>query len=356
MWYHAKNEQQHGPYSEADIKALLAEEVITPQTLVWRKDMSEWLPLEQTELAKTFEVPLAEGDAWETCSYSGDRARRSDMFQIEGNWVADDYRAEAEAYVRQGGWLPRPTPGSRPEVNLELGYLLHRARNLLLPCLTPACLLFLMVAVPMQFLFAYLQPLVTHNETETALLSIGLGVVFNPFATGGILLLLSQNARGLRPGFTLGVNAGLAFWGRLMFMQIFIAVTTLMGCFILILPGIIIAARTALASAAAVERRLLPAEAIKQSWLVTEGQTLRTIGCFMIVGVACALPDLLLSSILKLVAPSIADSEVGLVLGALFSLPVVFFMAFQFCYYKELETLYQANQPQQSPAPDVDTD
>ncbi|MDB6073429.1 MAG: hypothetical protein JWO89_1069 [Verrucomicrobiaceae bacterium] len=354
MWYHAKNEHQHGPYSEADIKSLLADEVITPQTLVWRNGMSEWLPLEQTELAKTFEAPLAKDDSWETCAYSGDRVRRSDMFQVEGKWVSDDYRAEAEAYVQKGGHLPRPMGGLRPEVNLGLGYLLHRARNLLLPCLVPASLLFLMVAVPMQFLFTYLQPLVTDNETETGLLSIGLGVVFNPFATGGILLLLSQNAKGLRPGFTLGFNAGLAFWGRLMFMQIFIAVTTLMGCFILILPGIIIATRTALASAAAVERRLMPAEAIKQSWLVTEGQTLRTIGCFMIVGVACALPDLLLSSILRLVAPAIADSQVGLVLGALFSLPVIFFMAFQFCYYKELDTLYQASQLQQTAAPDAD--
>lgn len=340
MWYHAQNETQHGPLTEADVKSLLAQNVITPKTLVWRDGMGEWLPLEQTELAKSFEVPL-EGDSWETCSYSGDRAKRSEMFQLEGCWVANEHREDAAAFVAQGGWLPRARSGLLPDVNLDLVPLVAKAYELLAPCVKPVCLVFLLTSIPLHFLLSWLPPLVASSKTDILLLSMALGAVFNSFATGGIVYLFSQQSRGVRPDIGQGITAAFSFWGRLLLMQ-FVIITATMAGSLLIIPGIIIALRTSLSNIAAVERRMLPPMAVRQSWLVTEGHAWRTLGYFLVVASCCVMPGMLISSMLVLLAPDFALSPAGTVLEALFSLPAVYFMSFQFCYYKELETLHQA--------------
>ena len=48
--YYNKNGVKFGPVSWAKIRAQISMDVIAANTLVWREGMSEWLPLEQTEL------------------------------------------------------------------------------------------------------------------------------------------------------------------------------------------------------------------------------------------------------------------------------------------------------------------
>jgi uncharacterized RDD family membrane protein YckC len=44
-WYYALNGQQQGPVSADDLSSLLSSGTITPETLIWKEGMSDWLPL-----------------------------------------------------------------------------------------------------------------------------------------------------------------------------------------------------------------------------------------------------------------------------------------------------------------------
>ncbi|HEX5541796.1 MAG TPA: SPFH domain-containing protein [Micromonospora sp.] len=47
QWYLGVNGQQHGPYDHAGLAAQVAAGVLTPETLVWRAGMAQWLPARQ---------------------------------------------------------------------------------------------------------------------------------------------------------------------------------------------------------------------------------------------------------------------------------------------------------------------
>ncbi|MDO4569564.1 MAG: DUF4339 domain-containing protein [Planctomycetia bacterium] len=44
MWYYELNRQQCGPVSEEEVKSLLARNILSPQSLVWRQGMQDWAP------------------------------------------------------------------------------------------------------------------------------------------------------------------------------------------------------------------------------------------------------------------------------------------------------------------------
>jgi hypothetical protein len=49
-WYYAAQGQKHGPIEFEKLKSLLASGVIGRDTIVWRHGMSDWIPLDQTEI------------------------------------------------------------------------------------------------------------------------------------------------------------------------------------------------------------------------------------------------------------------------------------------------------------------
>ncbi len=42
-WYYAEGGERHGPVTEADLKERISKAQLSPETLVWRKGMQEWL-------------------------------------------------------------------------------------------------------------------------------------------------------------------------------------------------------------------------------------------------------------------------------------------------------------------------
>jgi hypothetical protein len=54
-WHYAKDDQQHGPISSADLKQLVADGSLSPGDLVWKEGWSEWKP------AKTVKGLLPQG-------------------------------------------------------------------------------------------------------------------------------------------------------------------------------------------------------------------------------------------------------------------------------------------------------
>lgn len=49
VWFYAQNDERKGPISQDDLLAKFSSGELTPQSLVWRKGMPEWLPAAQTE-------------------------------------------------------------------------------------------------------------------------------------------------------------------------------------------------------------------------------------------------------------------------------------------------------------------
>lgn len=47
QWYYGDNGQQTGPVDEDTVRSAIAAGQLTPQTLVWREGMPNWLPLQQ---------------------------------------------------------------------------------------------------------------------------------------------------------------------------------------------------------------------------------------------------------------------------------------------------------------------
>ncbi len=51
MWYYEQNGNRIGPVDEATMRKLIANRVISIDTLVWTNGMANWTPLQQTQLA-----------------------------------------------------------------------------------------------------------------------------------------------------------------------------------------------------------------------------------------------------------------------------------------------------------------
>ena len=61
MWYYSANNQQLGPVSEEQLKAMARSSSLSSQTLVWKEGMSDWKALgEVAELAISLSAPVAE--------------------------------------------------------------------------------------------------------------------------------------------------------------------------------------------------------------------------------------------------------------------------------------------------------
>ena len=46
QWYYGSSAGQHGPVDENELRAMIASGGISPQTLVWRDGMRDWVPLQ----------------------------------------------------------------------------------------------------------------------------------------------------------------------------------------------------------------------------------------------------------------------------------------------------------------------
>ena len=57
MWYYEQNGNRMGPVDEATMRGLIADRTISIDTLVWTNGMTNWTPLQQTQLAAGLPVP-----------------------------------------------------------------------------------------------------------------------------------------------------------------------------------------------------------------------------------------------------------------------------------------------------------
>ena len=48
-WYYGKENTQHGPVSDLEIRNLISTGEITEKTVIWREGMTDWLPLNEVQ-------------------------------------------------------------------------------------------------------------------------------------------------------------------------------------------------------------------------------------------------------------------------------------------------------------------
>lgn len=337
MWFYAIDEQQHGPESSAGLRSLLAQQSITPQTLVWRDGMPAWLPMEKTELAAELTLPLPEGDTWETCAYSDDQVRRSEMIQLEGCWVALEHKDEAVEYIHEGGRLPKIGLEKALTGCLELGHLIRSSWRMVTACLKPACGLYLLVWIPGNLLCSYVDWRTPGTATDASyffsnLMQILLGSV----STGGILFLFSQHLHGMRRGLAEAWAAGFANWSRLMTARLVAGLLSLAGLLFFVVPCLIVLVRTFLAEAAAVDGQTSGTLAVQESWEITRGRFWLTFGYAVLVSLMCALPLVTFEALMD-AAPALRQWVANGLISTVLELPLIYLLAFTFCYYKELQ-------------------
>ena len=97
-WYYAEDANRKGPFDDAAFAELVKSGQVTPDTLVWREDLTDWKPYREVALAPA--VAAQEGDA--QCAECGRTFPKSEMVQYEGSWVCAACKPVFFQRVREG--------------------------------------------------------------------------------------------------------------------------------------------------------------------------------------------------------------------------------------------------------------
>lgn len=100
MWYYASNEQQHGPVDEGALDKLVADGVVTADTLVWKDGLTDWMPLGQLRTFKKADLPAP--DAASTCGMCGKNVGADNLIDLLGVRVCAACKPMALQTLREG--------------------------------------------------------------------------------------------------------------------------------------------------------------------------------------------------------------------------------------------------------------
>jgi hypothetical protein len=78
MWYYTLDQKRFGPLTDSELDRLLAEKVITPETLAWKEGQAEWQPLGLVRAASPQAVSAL------VCEVCGKSTTVSDLIEING--------------------------------------------------------------------------------------------------------------------------------------------------------------------------------------------------------------------------------------------------------------------------------
>ena len=317
---------------------------------VLAKGSDERLPLEQTELAAKFRVPLPVGDRWRTCTFSGETVRLSDMCLVEGFGVAKAHQAEAQAFVDEGGWMPNLIRSRHfPTLGQRWARRCQEFREEDAPSFLQMCALYLPVNIPLQFLLSAVnarligQPQTVRHAAEILEPLFQTAVLSLPMAS--ILFLWIENTRSRRPSLGEALRTGLSLWGPLAAVNLLLIIagnawrlaedmtgysvglTLALGLLLLLFVW----ARIVYASILLVERRLSPAAALSASWRITKGQEF--ISSFSL----CIMTDVMVrySGLIRPLPALAVETATTTMLYSLRSLLIVSWYALLYKFYQD---------------------
>jgi uncharacterized RDD family membrane protein YckC len=104
QWHYVKNGAQIGPVSDDEIRSLSKEGTISSDTLVWNKNLPNWVPFSaiQISVEPAQDAPAAIGAENVRCSECGGYFPADEVITLEGQPVCAGCKPMALQKVRQG--------------------------------------------------------------------------------------------------------------------------------------------------------------------------------------------------------------------------------------------------------------
>ncbi len=156
---------------------------------------------------------------------------------------------------------------------------LDAAFKLFLRRLPTATMIVLTIWLPANLVGNYLISQVWGEEALRAPIFYGslIMLLLDPLVTGALFYLFAETLAGRRCGYGRAMAWGLSRWGLLFATRLVVQVLVSLGLLLLILPGLFLMARWALAECAVVFEGSTPSEARQRSAELTEGRRLEIL-------------------------------------------------------------------------------
>jgi hypothetical protein len=103
MWYYINDGTQQGPLDDAGIDGLLARRAITPETLVWKEGLAEWMPLSSARPLTALADPAG------ICNVCGAVVGADNLVDLVGSKVCAACKPKAVQALREGTALSTNT-------------------------------------------------------------------------------------------------------------------------------------------------------------------------------------------------------------------------------------------------------
>ncbi len=102
-WYYSIDEKNHGPLSFIDMKRLVSDRIVQPDTLVWNEQLADWLPAQESELVSLFtsgSIVEAAGD--HHCSVCGKSFALNELIELNGSLTCAECKPQVLRMMQAG--------------------------------------------------------------------------------------------------------------------------------------------------------------------------------------------------------------------------------------------------------------
>lgn len=152
------------------------------------------------------------------------------------------------------------------------------------------CYVIMPFIIPLSVFYTVVDYLHQGEQGGGSLVPYMIGLAVYPIYQGAMILYLASVVTGNYVAVGEYYRRALRFWGPLLFVYIFSTVAMMVGFMLLIIPGLIIMGRVALAEFYCVFENLPGTDAFSESWKATEDTQWLLVGGILILSALTTLP------------------------------------------------------------------
>lgn len=348
-WHFLDGDEQRGPVTEGHLVQLRNAGTLGRDTLVWKDGMEEWLPIHSVTLNETGDAAgsilasAAENEV-AVCAVSGRKMLKSDMLAYGESWIAPDRKGEFLQRLRESA--PIGSVGStgddvnQAQGNLGFGYMMRRSYLLFHQNIAMLLGLYFVVWLPCNFLMEYVD--YHYIGAENFKGSYKLQRFFDNFigiiAFGAVVHFLFCRTNQQNVTFGEAMGNGFKCWGKLWVTRFLVSLCVILSLIALIIPGIYVLVRLAVAPTVVVTEDNWATDAIRRSFELTKGRFWAVFGygC-LIFGSLVVLASILAIPIVFV--PSLDNWFASAVFACLVGVLEIYIVVFFYTLYEELLVL-----------------
>ena len=139
-------------------------------------------------------------------------------------------------------------------------------------------------------------PLAEGTLASTLRQEVPVTLLLSILATSAVYYYLGDETAGRPAGLKAAAKAGLEFWSRMFVTRFVVGVVLIVGFLLLVVPGIYLAVRLAVAEPLILAEEVAGLDAMRRSWDLTKGKFWRVLG-WLVVG---SLPPLAVAAVIAL--------------------------------------------------------